>query len=538
MPRTRTTASADPDLDLAEAGVGDLHAHIVRGALTSVALCERYLDRIAALDRAGPRLRAVIELNPDALDIASARDRERAAGRIRGPLHGLPILVKDNIDTGDRMQTTAGSLALAGAMAPRDAFVVARLRAAGAVILGKSNMSEWANARGRRSIGGWSSRGGLTRNPYALDRSAHGSSSGSAVAVAAGLCVAAVGTETIGSVVLPAHANGIVGLKPTPGMLSRRGLIPVAPSLDTAGPMARSVADVAWLFAGMSGTDPLDPAMARANRTQSIPRSSIQAWLDPAALRGVRIGVARAAAGSDTRVRALLDHSVDALREAGAVVMDDVALPNARLPEAAMTEVLLHEMGPALDAYLGTRARRSPVRSLADVIRFNEVNAAAVLGLFGQELLLAAAARSPRQATTYRAAWRQLRRLARDEGLNVPLRAQRLAAIVLPTGGPTWTVDLVNGDGRYSDVPGPALAAFAGCPHVTVPAGAVHGLPMGLSFVGRPYSDAQLLGFAYAFERVTRARRAPAFRPHARMAIPAHQPRTATPRRGRPDRLL
>jgi amidase len=397
--------------------IGELQGQMASGESTSRALTQAYLDRIEALDRNGPRVNAVIEVNPEALVIADALDAERRAGRVRGPLHGIPILLKDNIDTGDRMQTTSGSLALEGTPARRDAFVARRLRAAGAVILGKANLSEWANFRGKRSVSGWSSRGGLTHNPYALDRSACGSSSGSAAAVAASFCAAALGTETDGSIICPAQTNGIVGLKPTLGLLSRSGIVPIAHSQDTAGPMARTVADAALVLGALTGIDPRDPA---TRRSRGHAHRDYARFLDAGGLKGARIGVARNMAGTDPRVLAVFDGCVDVLRRQGAVVVDPADVPNFDAFGPSELEVLYSEFKADLNAYLAGRGRTARVHTLEEVIQYNDEHKGQMMPYFGQERMSLAQGKGPLTSRKYRQALARSRRLARREGKSTP----------------------------------------------------------------------------------------------------------------------
>ncbi|MBK9139282.1 MAG: amidase [Verrucomicrobia bacterium] len=493
--------------ELDDLTLADLRAGLEQGRFTALSLTRRYLARIEELDRRGPTLNAVIELNPDALAIARELDRERKARGPRGPLHGMPILLKDNIDTGDRMTTTAGSLALAGSVAARDAFLVERLRRAGAVILGKTNLSEWANFRSTRSTSGWSGRGGLTRNPHVLDRNPSGSSSGSAVAVAAGLCAAAVGTETDGSILSPASYCGIVGLKPTVGLVSRSGLIPISHTQDTAGPMARTVEDAALLLASMAGRDPADPA------THAIPANATtdySALLKPDALRGKRLGVPRKLVGSAPGVEKAFDEALRQLKALGAEIVDPADLPSHGQLGNAEFEVLLYEFKAGLNAYLSGLGPKVAVRSLADLIRFNENHRDREMPFFGQEILHAAEAKGPLTDEAYRTALATCRRLMRTEGIDAVMDSHRLDGLIAPTTGPAHVTDLVHGDRRTGGSTSPA--AVAGYPSVTVPMGWVQGLPIGLSFFGRPWSEAALLGFAYAFEQATRVRRPPAFR--------------------------
>ena len=484
-----------------ELTMGELQDAMESGELTSVGICRRYLDRIEKLDRTGPRLGSVIEVNPDALAIARALDRERREGKTRGPLHGIPVLLKDNIDTHDRMRTTAGSIALEDTIAPRDAFVAKRLRSAGAVILGKTNLSEWANFRGKRSVSGWSSRGGLTRNPYALDRSACGSSSGSGAAVAADFAAAGVGTETDGSIICPAQTNGIVGIKPTVGLVSRSGIIPIAHSQDTAGPMARCVADAAILLGAIAGAD------RRIGDYRSC--------LVEHGLEGARIGVARELAGTDPKVLAVFESCLLALRDAGAQLVDPVDLRVPRELGMAELQVLSFELKADLNAYLAGRGRSSRVRCLEDLIRFNEDNRDRVMPYFGQEHMVQAQSRGSLSSRAYREALKKSRRIAQAEGIDRVVLAHRLDAVVTPSGGPAWLVDLVSGDPHSTDIASTSLAAVAGYPHVTVPAGYIHGLPVGISLFARAWEEATLIRLAFAFEQATRARRPPAFAAHA-----------------------
>ena len=491
--------------DLEEVSIAELAASMASGARTARSVTEAYLDRIARLDRQGPALRSVIETNPDALDAADALDRERAAGRVRSPLHGVPILVKDNVDTADRMTTTAGSLALRGSVPAEDSHVARRLRAAGAVLLGKANLSEWANFRSTRSSSGWSARGGQCRNPYVLDRNPCGSSSGSGAAVSANLAAAAIGTETDGSIVCPSTANGIVGIKPTVGLVSRAGIVPISETQDTAGPMARSVRDAALLLGAVAGPDPRDPATA-PGETRAL--DDYAAFLDADGLRGARIGVQRSAFGFHAAVDRLMEQAIAVLRARGAVVVDPVDLAASGALRRAETEVLLHEFKAGLNAYLANLPN-PPIRSLAELIAFNERNAADELAWFGQERLLASQSRGPLSSGEYREARAVARHLSRAEGIDRVMDGGGLDAILAPTGGPAWVTDLVNGDhfGGSSS----RFAAVAGYPNVTVPAGFVHGLPVGVSFFGRAWSEPTLIRIAYAFEQATRHRRPPRF---------------------------
>jgi amidase len=505
---------ADPaPIDVREASVSDLQAAMASGRTTSRAIVQAHLDRVARLD---PALRSILELNPDALSIADALDRERRERGVRGPLHGIPVVLKDNVSTGDRMQTTAGSLALAGNRAPRDAFLVVRLREAGAVVLGKTNLSEWANIRSTHSSSGWSARGGQTRNPYALDRSPCGSSSGTAAAVAASLAPVGVGTETDGSIVCPSGATGLVGLKPTVGLVSRSGIVPISATQDTAGPMARSVADAAALLGALVGVDPDDPATRDSAGKASADYSR---FLDPDGLRGARIGVVRKKVyGESPPADRIFDEAVAEMRRRGAVIVDPADIPHLGEYEEAELEVLLFELKDGLDGFLPRWAPGARVKSLADVIAFDQAHAAEEMPWFGQELFVKAQAKGPLTSPAYRKALEKCRRLSRREGLDVVLARHRLDALVAPTGGPAWTIDLVNGDhfSQSSSTP----AAVAGYPTITVPAGAAAGLPVGVSFIGKPWSEGMLIRLAHGFEQSTRKRQPPAFLPTADLSGP------------------
>jgi amidase len=483
--------------------VAQLQARMASGATTSRKLVEHYLARIDALDAHGPAINSVIEVNPDALKIADELDAERARTGPRGPMHGIPVLLKDNIDTADRMLTTAGSLALTGSRPAQDAFLVTRLRAAGAVILGKTNLSEWANFRSTRSTSGWSGRGGLTRNPYALDRNTCGSSSGSGAAIAADLAPVAVGTETDGSIVCPSAINGLVGIKPTVGLVSRRGVIPISATQDTAGPMARSVADAVALLDALVGADAGDAATTVNSRPAA---TGYRQFLAADGLRGARIGVARNLAGFDERVDKLFDQAIEALRAQGAVIVDKVEVKGGKQLDEAELTILHYEFKDGLNRYLATRS--GVPQTLADLIAFNEAESAREMPHFGQEIFIASQAKGPLTEREYRDARALARRLAAVEGIDAALKKNRLDAIVAPTNGPAWTTDLVNGD-RYTGGAASQSAAMAGYPHITVPAGFVQGLPIGVSFIGTAWSEAKLIGIAYSYEQSTRLRRPP-----------------------------
>ncbi len=498
-----TIDAGPPPFRYEDWGIADFQNAMERGELSSAGLTRDYLQRT---DRAR-RLRAVLEVNPDAEEIATRRDAERKDGRVRGPLHGIPILLKDNIATADRTSTTAGSLALEGSRPVRHSAVAARLEAAGAVLLGKANLSEWANIRSSRSSSGWSARGGQTRNPYVLDRSPCGSSSGSGAAAAANLCAAAIGTETNGSIVCPSSANGIVGLKPTVGLVGRSGIVPISHSQDTAGPMTRTVTDAAHLLAALVGVDERDPATAGAARHD--PAMYLEA-LDPSALEGARIGVARNFFGFHEKVDALMESALDAMRDAGAVVIDELELDLSALRGKSL-DVLLYELKAGLDAYLSDPDMRAPVSSLEEVIAFNEANRASEMPFFEQELFLQAQEKGDLTTPEYLEALEVCRRVTREEGIDRLVTENRLDALVAPTGGPAWPIDLVNGDhfGGGSSTP----AAIAGYPNLTVPAGAVFGLPVGISFFGPAFTEARLLSLGYAFEQATLHRKPPQFLP-------------------------
>lgn len=489
-----------------ESTILHLQRRMRRGEISSSKIVTQYLRRIEAIDISGPKLNALIEINPEAMSIAESLDEERISGYLRGPLHGIPIVLKDNIDTADQMTTTAGSLALTGITAAEDAFLVQKLRRAGVVILGKANLSEWANFRSTHSVSGWSSRGGQTRNPYGLDRNPCGSSSGSAVAVAANLCMAAVGTETDGSIICPAQANGVVGLKPTLGLISRSGIIPIAHSQDTAGPMGRCVEDVAILLGAMTGVDPLDPTTSdSAGKSYEDYRQ----FLHKDGLKGVRLGVARNFFGFNPKVDNLMDECLKVLKTCGAELVDPANLENAEAADSTELEVLLYEFNSDLNAYLSNLGPGARVHSFQELIRFNEENKDKVMPFFGQERMLMASEKGSLSDQDYLKALADNHRLSREEGIDATLRKHNLDAIVAPSGGPAWLTDYVNGDSHSGGCTSPA--AVAGYPHITVPAGYIHGLPVGLSFFSTAYAEPSLLRMAYAFEQATHIRKPPEF---------------------------
>jgi amidase len=505
-PASRLPASQAFDLD--EATIASLQEGMASGRWTSRAITERYLSRIAAVDKAGPTLNSVIELNPVALAIADQLDQERTARGARGPLHGIPFLVKDNLDTGDKMATSAGSLALAGSPAPRDSTVVDRLRAAGAVLLGKTNLSEWANFRSTTSTSGWSGRGGLTRNPYVLDRNACGSSSGSGTAAAANLAAITIGTETDGSIVCPASIGGLVGIKPTVGLVSRAGIIPISATQDTAGPMCRTVTDAALVLAAIQGADQRDRATAAIGANAVADYAAV---LRPDRLRGSRLGIARASFGLPPSIEPVLSEAIAALRQAGATIVDPAEIPNAEKLGDPELEVLLYEFKAGINAYLAGRGQSAEPKSLADLIAFNAANREKEMPWFEQELFERAEKKGALTEPVYLRALAACRRLSRAQGIDLALTKYRLDAIVAITTGPAWPTDLVNGDRYTGGCSTPA--AVAGYPHVTVPGGWVHGLPVGVSFFGRAWRESTLIGLAYSFEQATRHRRAPQFLP-------------------------
>lgn len=499
-----------PEFELAEMTIADLQDGMASGRFTSRGITEMYLNRIDAIDGQGPTLRSIIETNPDALDVAASLDEERGSGNIRGPLHGIPIVLKDNIDTFDKMTTTAGSFALEGSIPPQDSTVAAKLREAGAVLLAKANLSEWANFRSTSSSSGWSGRGGQCRNPYALNRNPCGSSAGSGASVSANLAAVAMGTETDGSVVCPANANGIVGIKPTVGLVSRAGIIPISHTQDTAGPMARSVRDAALVLGALTGRDGRDDATAAGD---GHAESDYAQYLDPQGLRGARIGVVRKAFGVQSKLDAVMEEALVALHKQGAELIDPAEFDTWSELEERELDVMLYEFKAGINTYLAGLGDASPNKTLADLIEFNERNRDREMPYFGQEIFLQSQDKGPLSSPDYLEALETCGRLARTEGIDAVMERHQLDALVAPTGGPAWVTDLVHGDHSYAG--SSSAAAVAGYPNITVPAGAIHGLPVGLSFFGRAWSEPTLLKLAYAFEQATQWRRAPELKAEA-----------------------
>ncbi len=508
-PRDRETSSVDhtPQQDeLLSKSVVELGAMMRSGALSSHELTQRYLARIARMDKTGVALNAVIELNLDALAIADQRDAERKAGNVRGPLHGIPVLIKDNIGSADKMRTTAGSLALANSTPTKDAFIIERLRASGAVLLGKTNLSEWANYRSTHSISGWSGRGGLTRNPYVLNRNTSGSSSGTGAAIAATFATLGIGSETDGSIISPSSICGLVGIKPTVGLWGRSGIIPISASQDTAGPMARSVADAAALLGPLTGVDPRD---GTTNASLGKSATSYEKFLDPAGLKGARIGVARELAGFNDLVDARLNEAIVAMRSAGATVIDPVKMPTAGKYGDAEGVVLDYEFKAGLDAYFASLGHDAPVKSLAELIAFNEREKAREMPWFGQEIFIRAQKCGPLTDKKYLDARAKCIRLTRTEGIDAVMAAHKLDAIIAPSNAPAWTTDLLNGD--HVTGGDTSFAAVAGYPSITVPMGFAGELPVGLSFIAGAWEEGKLIKLAFAFEQATKLRREPKY---------------------------
>ncbi len=494
--------------ELEDVSITGLHAGMVSGRWTSREITQAYLDRIEEIDRQGPTLRSIIETNPDALEIAGALDQEMAEGQVRGPLHGVPIILKDNIATHDRMTTTAGSYALEGSIPPVDSGVARKLREAGAVLLGKANLSEWANFRSSRSSSGWSGRGGQCRNPYVLDRNPCGSSSGSGAAASASFCGAAIGTETNGSIVCPSNANGVVGIKPTVGLVSRSRIIPISHTQDTAGPMARTVRDAALVLGALTGLDPEDSATAAgAERAET----DYTPYLDPEGLRDARIGVATQYSEGHEVVEAMFAEALDVMRGAGATVVEIPEVEGWRRMGGPSGRLMRYEFKEDLNAYLAGLGADAPVKSLEEIITFNEAHAEQELPYFQQEIMHQAQALGPLSESGYQEALAEAMRLSRDEGIDLVMGEHRLDAIVAPTGSPAWTTDLINGDRYHMGSSSPA--AISGYPNITVPMGFFSELPVNISIWGRAWTEPELLRIAFAYEQLTQHRRAPTFIP-------------------------
>lgn len=503
-----------PSFDLDEMTISQLQQGMISGRFSALSITEKYLTRIKEVDQSGPALKAVLELNPDALVIAEKLDSERKKRGTRGPLYGIPVIIKANIDSGDRMTTTAGSLALEGSHASQDAFLLKQLRKAGAIILGKSNLSEWANFRSTRSSSGWSSQGGQTKNPYALDRNPCGSSSGSGVGVSANLCAVSVGTETNGSIVCPANANGIVGIKPTVGLVSRSGIIPISHTQDTAGPMARTVEDAAILLGVLSGNDTHDPITLGYNRNRI---KDYTPFLNKNGLKGARIGISRNYFGFHEKVDKLIEDAISVMKELGATIFDPANIETrGRFGDASLT-VLLYEFKHGINRYLHSLGPQAPVKSLQEVINFNQNNWEKTMPFFKQEILEMAEKKGSLNTAEYLMALKKCLRLSRTEGIDATLKKFKLDAIVAPTGGPAWKIDLITGDHFLGGSSSPA--ARSGYPNITVPAGFVFGLPVGISFFGGPYQEPKLIKLAYAFEQATKHREKPRFRNSADLSL-------------------
>jgi amidase len=504
-PAKPATSDVKP-FELDEVTIPELQDGMKSGKFTARSLAEKYSARIDEIDKRGPAVNAIIELNPDAFAIADALDQERKAKGPRGRLHGIPVLIKDNIDTADRMMTTAGSLALVGSKPPKDSFVAQRLRAAGAVILGKTNLSEWANIRSSHSTSGWSGRGGLTKNPYALDRNACGSSSGTGAGISANLAAVGIGTETDGSIVCPSSSNGLAGIKPTVGSVSRSGIIPISHSQDGAGPMCRTVRDAAILLGALTGVDPEDSATAAsAGKSQTEYAQNC----DPNGLKGARIGVARKYFGFNDAVDALMEEALDVMKKQGATLVDPADIETLGKFDDSELLVFMYELKADLNAYLARLGPSAPVRTLKDIIEFNDRNRQKEMPYFGQDLFVKAEGKGPLSEKAYLDAVARNHQLARTEGIDAIMDKHHLDALVAPTGGPAWLTDLINGD--HSAGGSSNAAAVAGYPNVNVIAGSIFGLPVGISFFGRAWSEPTLIKLAYSFEQATKARKAPRF---------------------------
>ena len=497
-----------PSFELEEATITDLQDAMKSGKHTARSITEKYLARIEQIDKQGPAINSIIELNPDALAIADALDKERKDKGVRGPLHGIPMLIKDNLDTADKMMTTAGSLALLGSRPLRDSTVAQKLREAGAVILGKTNLSEWANIRSNHSTSGWSGRGGQTKNPYALDRNPCGSSSGSGASVSANLCAAAIGTETDGSIVCPSTSNGLVGIKPTVGLVSRTGIVPISHSQDGAGPMCRTVRDAAIVLGALTGIDEQDAATSDS-REHSY--TDYTQFLKEDGLRGARIGVVRKTFGFNEAVDKILEDALEIMKKQGAVLVDPAPIETAGKFGDSEFVVLLYELKADLNAYLARLGPNAPVKTLKEIIDFNERNREKEMPYFGQDTFLKAEDKGPLTTQEYVDALAKNHQLARKEGIDATMDKNNLDALIGPSGGPAWITDHINGDSFSGG--SSSAAAVAGYPNVTVPAGFIHGLPVGISFFGRAWSEPVLIRLAYAFEQATKIRRPPTFLP-------------------------